>query len=130
MIMILLDWLRLCRGGSRDDAAHLLGRCSACGFGSHRLTEECQPHWFLPVAPVEGRIAAAMAENMVAIRNFVEGRKEAEKAEKAEKARVSSPWLISVAIGGRSDQLRAAGEAMAVGAGAASRGPSGVDSRC
>lgn len=23
--------------------------------------KECQPHWFLPVAPVEGRIAAAMA---------------------------------------------------------------------
>ena len=22
--------------------------------------KECQPHWFLPVAPVEGRIAAAM----------------------------------------------------------------------
>jgi len=26
-------------------------------FGS---AQECQPHWFLPVAPVEGRIAAAM----------------------------------------------------------------------
>ena len=39
------------------------------GFIHHQLSEkcqklvapkECQPHWFLPVAPVEGRIAAAM----------------------------------------------------------------------
>ena len=58
---------------------------------------ECQPHWFLPaqtfveahgisqsdgsfnvaeVAPVEGRIATALAENMEAIRDFVEERLE------------------------------------------------------
>eukprot|EP00929_Paragymnodinium_shiwhaense_P094850 TRINITY_DN55673_c0_g1_i1.p1 TRINITY_DN55673_c0_g1~~TRINITY_DN55673_c0_g1_i1.p1 ORF type:complete len:1163 (+),score=194.39 TRINITY_DN55673_c0_g1_i1:109-3597(+) len=40
---------------------------------------ECQPHWFLPVAPVEGRIATALMENMEAIRDHVEKENAAER---------------------------------------------------
>lgn len=68
--------------------------CAMDGQDMMRLTfsVECQPHWFLPVAPVEGRIAAAMAENMVAIRSFIEGRKaqEAEAEAKAAKAKADA----------------------------------------
>eukprot|EP00439_Symbiodinium_sp_Y106_P086531 s100_g33.t4 len=56
--------------GARGDFVHYQGE------EMMRLTfaVECQPHWFLPVAPVEGRIATALAENMEAIRDFVEER--------------------------------------------------------
>eukprot|EP00913_Durusdinium_trenchii_P007906 g7417.t2 len=66
--------------------------CAMEGQDMMRLSfsVECQPHWFLPVAPVEGRIAAAMGENMVAIRSFVEGRKKAEEAMKARQDLVSN----------------------------------------
>eukprot|EP00434_Breviolum_minutum_P034474 symbB.v1.2.030517.t1/scaffold3447.1/size56486/2 len=67
--------------------------CAMDGGDMMRLTfsVECQPHWFLPVAPVEGRIAAAMAENMVAIRNFIEGRKAEQEAQK--EAEQAAPGL-------------------------------------
>jgi len=45
---------------------------------------ECQPHWFLPVAPVESRIAAAMQENLAAIRAWTEAERQA-KREAAQK---------------------------------------------
>jgi hypothetical protein len=50
--------------------------CAPPGEDMMRLTfaVECEPHWFLPVAPVEGRIAAALLENMEAIRDYAEGR--------------------------------------------------------
>jgi len=49
--------------------------CALPGEERMRLTfaVECEPHWFLPVAPVEGRIATAMAENMAVIRDYIEG---------------------------------------------------------
>ncbi|CAJ1342495.1 unnamed protein product [Effrenium voratum] len=74
---------------ARSDFVHYRGvwrfqpltGCAQEGEDMMRLTfsVECQPHWFLPVAPVEGRIAAAMAENMVAVRDFIEGRREIAK---------------------------------------------------
>ncbi|OLP99245.1 Choline transporter-like protein 5 [Symbiodinium microadriaticum] len=70
--------------GARGDFVHYQGvwrlqplqGCAEPGEEMMRLTfaVECQPHWFLPVAPVEGRIATALAENMEAIRDFVEER--------------------------------------------------------
>lgn len=45
---------------------------------------ECQPHWFLPVAPVEGRIADALAENMGAIRDYVEAERSKKPTELTE----------------------------------------------
>jgi len=70
--------------GARGDFVHYQGvwrlqplqGCAGPGEEMMRLTfaVECQPHWFLPVAPVEGRIATALAENMEAIRDFVEER--------------------------------------------------------
>jgi len=60
----------------------LVEGCALPGEPVMRLTfaVECEPHWFLPVAPVEGRIATAMAENMAAIRDYVESRKEVTKS--------------------------------------------------
>ncbi|CAE7220197.1 SLC34A2 [Symbiodinium natans] len=99
--------------GERGDFVHyqgvwrlqpLLG-CAEPGEEMMRLTfaVECQPHWFLPVAPVEGRIATALAENMEAIRDFVEERLEhvteasralAPQAGKVDTVRLApkSPW--------------------------------------
>lgn len=71
--------------GARSDFVHYQGvwrlqpldGCALPGQHMMRLTfaVECEPHWFLPVAPVEGRIAAALVENMVAIRDHVEHKK-------------------------------------------------------
>jgi len=54
-----------------------LDGCAQPGESMMRLTfaVECEPHWFLPVAPVEGRIASALVENMEAIRDYVESRR-------------------------------------------------------
>lgn len=41
---------------------------------------EVAPHWFLPVAPVESRIATALVENLTSIRDFVERRRTIEQA--------------------------------------------------
>jgi len=40
---------------------------------------EVAPHWFLPVAPVEGQIASALGENLDSIRDFVVGRSAGER---------------------------------------------------
>lgn len=68
--------------GERGDFVHYQGvwrlqplyGCAPPDQEMMRLTfaVECQPHWFLPVAPVEGRIASALVENMEAIRAHVE----------------------------------------------------------
>lgn len=72
--------------GERGDFVHYQGvwrlqplyECSEPGDDMMRLTfaVECEPHWFLPVAPVEGRIACALVENMEAIRSHVEASRE------------------------------------------------------
>eukprot|EP00930_Biecheleria_cincta_P042805 TRINITY_DN29455_c0_g1_i1.p1 TRINITY_DN29455_c0_g1~~TRINITY_DN29455_c0_g1_i1.p1 ORF type:complete len:1062 (+),score=166.24 TRINITY_DN29455_c0_g1_i1:133-3318(+) len=68
--------------GEKGDFVHYQGvwrfqPLLGCGLPDEDLMRltfavECQPHWFLPVAPVEGRIADALAENMGAIRDHVE----------------------------------------------------------
>jgi len=68
--------------GMRGDFVHYRGvwrfqpldSCGAPGEDMMRLTfsVECEPNWWLPVAPVESRIAVAMVENMSAIRTYVE----------------------------------------------------------
>lgn len=68
--------------GERGDFTHYQGvwrmqplpGCALPGQHLMRLTfaVEVEPHWFLPVAPVEGRIAMALAQNMEAIRSHVE----------------------------------------------------------
>ncbi|CAE8581785.1 unnamed protein product, partial [Polarella glacialis] len=59
-----------------------LDSCAPPGEKMMRLTfaVECEPLWFLPVAPVEGRIAAALSENMEAIRDYVEAEVSRKKA--------------------------------------------------
>jgi len=68
--------------GEKGDFVHYRGvwrlqpldACAPPGTSMMRLTfaVEVEPHWFLPVAPVEGRIATALVENMVAIREYVQ----------------------------------------------------------
>jgi len=75
--------------GCRSDFVHYRGvwrlqplpGCAPPGEDMMRLTfaVECQPHWFLPVAPVEGRIAHSLAENMEAIRSFAEAQNAAKR---------------------------------------------------
>lgn len=90
--------------GARGDFVHYQGvwrlqpleGCAQPGQDMMRLTfaVECEPHWFLPVAPVEGKIAAALVENMVAIRDHVEefvSRRGRQAEEAAETAEVESP---------------------------------------
>lgn len=70
--------------GAKGDFVHYQGvwrlqplpGCAMPGQDMMRLTfaVECEPHWFLPVAPVEGRIASALMENMVAIRDYAEAK--------------------------------------------------------
>lgn len=82
--------------GMRGDFVHYRGvwrlqpliGCAAPGEEMMRLTfaVECQPHWFLPVAPVEGRIAHALVENMEAIRDYVEAQSSQRQREKTNQA--------------------------------------------
>ncbi|CAK0858995.1 unnamed protein product [Prorocentrum cordatum] len=86
--------------GAKSDFVHYQGvwrlqpldGCAAPGENMMRLTfaVECEPHWFLPVAPVEGRIAEALVENMEAIRAHVEATVQS-RAQAAAAAGVASP---------------------------------------
>jgi len=93
--------------GEKGDFVHYRGvwrlqplvACAPPGTAMMRLTfaVEVEPHWFLPVAPVEGRIASALVENMVAIREYVQN-KRAVKHGTDPSNKIATAWTAMASI--------------------------------
>ena len=71
-----MPWAPLNRGDFRHyQAIWRLEPVDSAEGPATRLSyaSEVQPHWFMPVAPVEGQIASALGDNLISIRDFVTG---------------------------------------------------------